>query len=131
MGTPRDDLRPLAYTLWKTDFLSQSTSRDLAEFYSTKDYVPQGNRTDALNIIKMYLELDQVEHSELYVVDPTLSETDRDARLAEIKAYTTAIQREVIAREATKKLANQRSAAHTSAQGKSQGAPILFHCRHP
>ncbi|RHZ02156.1 hypothetical protein DYB26_015125 [Aphanomyces astaci] len=57
---------------------------------------------------------DQVEHSELYVVEPTLWETDRDARLAEIKAHTTAIQREVIAREATKKLANQRSAAHTS-----------------
>ncbi|RHY88104.1 hypothetical protein DYB26_011995, partial [Aphanomyces astaci] len=36
-----------------------------------------------------------------------------DARLADIKAHTTAIQREVIAREATKKLANQRSAAHT------------------
>ncbi|RHY93109.1 hypothetical protein DYB31_016331, partial [Aphanomyces astaci] len=46
-------------------------------------------------------------------VDPTLSETDRDARLAEIKAHTTAIQREAIAREATKNLANQRSAAHT------------------
>ncbi|RHY67224.1 hypothetical protein DYB34_013942, partial [Aphanomyces astaci] len=113
VGTPLDDLRPLAYTLWKTDFLSQATSRDLAEFYSTKDYVPQGNRIDALNISKMYLELDQVEHSELYVVDPTLSETDREARLAEIKAHTTAIQREVISREATKKLANQRSAAHT------------------
>ncbi|RHY03593.1 hypothetical protein DYB25_013104 [Aphanomyces astaci] len=104
--------RPLAYTLWKTDFLSQARP-GLAEFYSTKDFVPQGNRIDALNICKMYLELDQVEHSELYVVDPTLSETDRDARLAEIKAHTTAIQREVIAREATKKLANQRSAAHT------------------
>ncbi|RHZ25009.1 hypothetical protein DYB37_008062 [Aphanomyces astaci] len=111
---------PLSTTsgLWptrsgKTDFLSQATSRDLAEFYSTKDYVPQGNRIDALNISKMYLELDQVEHSELYVVDPSLSETDRDARLAEIKAHTTAIQREVIAREATKKLVNQRSAAHT------------------
>ncbi|RQM29855.1 hypothetical protein B5M09_012290, partial [Aphanomyces astaci] len=50
---------------------------------------------------------------ELYVVDPTLSETDRDARLAEIKAHTTAIQREIIAREVTKKLANQRSAVHT------------------
>ncbi|RHZ31396.1 hypothetical protein DYB31_013638, partial [Aphanomyces astaci] len=87
VGTPLDDLRPLAYALWKTEFLSQATSRDLAEFYSTQDY--------------------------LYVVDPTLSETDRDARLAEIKAHTTAIQREVIAREATKKLANQRSAAHT------------------
>ncbi|KAF0776063.1 hypothetical protein AaE_000237, partial [Aphanomyces astaci] len=93
--------------------MSQATSRDLAEFYSTQDYAPQGNRIDALNISKMYLELDQVVHSELYVVDPTLSETDRDARLAEIKAHTTAIQREVIAREATKKLANQRSAAHT------------------
>ncbi|RHZ27867.1 hypothetical protein DYB37_012082 [Aphanomyces astaci] len=77
------------YTLWKTDFMSQATSRDLAEFYSTKDYVPQGNRIDALNISKMYLN--QVEHSELYVVDPTLSVTDRDARLAEIKAHTTAI----------------------------------------
>ncbi|RLO00882.1 hypothetical protein DYB28_005954 [Aphanomyces astaci] len=116
-GHPLNDLRPLAYTLWKTVFLSQATSRGLAEFYSTKDYtkdyVPQGNRIDALNISKMYLELDQVEHSELYVVDPTLSETDRDARLAEIKAHITAIQREVIARDATKKLANQRYAAHT------------------
>ncbi|RHZ14430.1 hypothetical protein DYB31_008557 [Aphanomyces astaci] len=112
VGTPLDDLRSLAYTLWKTDFLSQATSRDLAEFYSTQDYVPQEIRIDALNISKMYLELDEVEHSELYVVDPTLSETNRDARLAEIKAHTTAIQREVIAREATKKLANQRSAAH-------------------
>ncbi|ETV85573.1 hypothetical protein H257_03281 [Aphanomyces astaci] len=90
VGTPLDDLRPLAYTLC---------------------YVPQGNRIDALNISKMYLELDQVEHSELYVVDPTLSSTDRDARLAEIKARTTANQREVIALEATKKLANQRSEA--------------------
>ncbi|KAF0763397.1 hypothetical protein AaE_003197, partial [Aphanomyces astaci] len=113
VGTPLDDLRPLAYTLWKTDFLSQATSRDLTEFYSTQDYVPQGNRIHALNISKMYLELDQVEHSELCVVDPTLSETDRDARLAEIKAHTTAIQREAIALEATKNLANQRSAAHT------------------
>ncbi|RHZ13160.1 hypothetical protein DYB31_011760, partial [Aphanomyces astaci] len=65
-----------------------------AEFYSTPDYVPQGNRIDALNISKMYLVLDQVKHSELYVIDPTLSATDRDARLAEIKAHTTAIQRE-------------------------------------
>ncbi|RHY62550.1 hypothetical protein DYB38_013951, partial [Aphanomyces astaci] len=96
VGTPLDDLRPLAYALWQTDFLSQATSRDLAEFYSTKDFVPQGNRIDALNISKMYLELDQVEHSELYVIDPTLLETDRDARLAEIKAHTTTIQREVI-----------------------------------
>ncbi|RHY90225.1 hypothetical protein DYB37_012847 [Aphanomyces astaci] len=113
VATPLDNLRPLAYTLWKTDFLSQATSRDLTEFYSTQDYVPQGNRINALNISKMYLELDQVEHSELYVVNPTLSETDHDARLAEIKAYATAIQREVIAREVTKKLANQRSAVHT------------------
>ncbi|KAF0755393.1 hypothetical protein AaE_004985 [Aphanomyces astaci] len=90
VGTTLDDLRPLAYTLWKTDFLSQATSRDLAGFYSTQDYVPQGNRINALNISKTYLELDQVEHSELYVVDPTLSEPDRDARLAEIKAHTTA-----------------------------------------
>ncbi|RHZ40691.1 hypothetical protein DYB26_016353 [Aphanomyces astaci] len=96
VGTPLDDLRPLAYALWQTDFLSQAISRDLAEFYSTKDFVPQGNRIDALNISKMYLELDQVEHSELYVIDPTLLETDRDARLAEIKAHTTTIQREVI-----------------------------------
>ncbi|RLO08453.1 hypothetical protein DYB28_013114 [Aphanomyces astaci] len=114
VGTPLDGLRPLAYTLWKTDFLSQATSRDLAEFYSTKDFVPQGNRIDALNISKMYLELDQVEHSELDVVDPTLSETDRDARLAEIKAHTTAIQREVIAREATKKLANDAAVVQSS-----------------
>ncbi|RLO07314.1 hypothetical protein DYB28_007408, partial [Aphanomyces astaci] len=34
-------------------------------------------------------------------------------RLAEIKAHATANQREVINREASKKLANQRSAAHT------------------
>ncbi|RHY29774.1 hypothetical protein DYB25_013450, partial [Aphanomyces astaci] len=39
--------------------------------------------------------------------------SDRDARLAEIKTHMSAIQREVITREATKKLANQRSAAHT------------------
>ncbi|RLO06044.1 hypothetical protein DYB28_002289 [Aphanomyces astaci] len=38
VGTPLDDLRSLAYSLWKTDFLSQATSRDLAEFYSTKDH---------------------------------------------------------------------------------------------
>ncbi|ETV65210.1 hypothetical protein H257_18024 [Aphanomyces astaci] len=113
VGTPLDDLRPLAYTLWTTEFLSQATSHDLAEFYSTPDYVHHSNRIDALNISKMYLQLDQVEHSELHVVDPTLSETDRNSRLAEIKARTTAIQREVIAREAIKKLANQRSAAHT------------------
>ncbi|RLO00780.1 hypothetical protein DYB28_009590, partial [Aphanomyces astaci] len=79
-----------AYTLWKTDFLSQATFSDLTEFYSTQDYARQGNRIDALNISKMYLELDQVE---LYVVDPTLSETDRDARLAGIKAHMTTIQR--------------------------------------
>ncbi|RQM19535.1 hypothetical protein B5M09_011448 [Aphanomyces astaci] len=96
VGTPLDDLRPLAYTLWKTDFLSQATSRDLAEFYSTPDYVPQGNRIDALNISKKYLVLDQFKHSELYVIDPTLSATDRDARLAEIKAHTTAIQRDTL-----------------------------------
>ncbi|RHY66197.1 hypothetical protein DYB38_006499 [Aphanomyces astaci] len=113
MGTPLDGLRPLAYSLWKMDVLSQATSRELAEFYSAPHYVPQGNRIDALNISKMYLELDQVEHSELYVVGPTLSETDRDACLAEIKAHTTAIQREVINREATKQFANQRFAAHT------------------
>ncbi|RHY12986.1 hypothetical protein DYB25_008869 [Aphanomyces astaci] len=95
------------------DVLSQATSRDLAEFYSAPHYVPQGNRIDALNISKMYLELDQVEHSELYVVGPTLSETDRDACLAEIKAHTTAIKGEVITRETTKQFANQRFAAHT------------------
>ncbi|RQM23294.1 hypothetical protein B5M09_000681 [Aphanomyces astaci] len=87
--------------------------RDLAQFYSAPHCALQGNSIEALNISKMYLELDQVKHSELYIVDPTLSETDRDARLAEIKAHTTAIQREVIAHEATKKLANQPSAAHT------------------
>ncbi|RLO12812.1 hypothetical protein DYB28_011767, partial [Aphanomyces astaci] len=113
VGTPLDDLRPLAYTLWQNGPLVPNHVPRPAEFYSTKDYVPQGNRIDALNVSKMYLELDQVEHSELYVVDLTLSETDRDARLAEIKAHTTAIEREVIAREATTKLANQRSAAHT------------------
>ncbi|RLO09786.1 hypothetical protein DYB28_006395 [Aphanomyces astaci] len=61
----------------------------------------------------MYLELAQVEQSDLNVVDLTRSETDRDARLTEIKAHATAIQREVIPRETTKKLANQRTAAHT------------------
>ncbi|RHZ09345.1 hypothetical protein DYB26_009094 [Aphanomyces astaci] len=113
VGTPLDDLRPLAYTLWQNGPLVPNHVPRPAEFYSTKDYVPQGNRIDALNVSKMYLELDQVEHSELYVVDLTLSETDRDARLEEIKAHVTAIQREVISGEATKKLANQRSAAHT------------------
>ncbi|RHY83483.1 hypothetical protein DYB37_008347 [Aphanomyces astaci] len=91
MGTPLDDLRPLTYTLCNTDFLSQATSRDLAEFYSTQDYVSQGNLIDELNINKMYLELDQVDHSELYVTHPTLSETDRNARLVQTKEHTTAI----------------------------------------
>ncbi|ETV73092.1 hypothetical protein H257_11916 [Aphanomyces astaci] len=95
VGTPLDDLRPLAYTLRKTDFLCQATSRDLPEFYSSQDYVRQGNRIDALNISKMYLELDQVE---LYVVGPTLSETDRDARLAGIKTQMTTIQRRYLRR---------------------------------
>ncbi|ETV73394.1 hypothetical protein H257_11889 [Aphanomyces astaci] len=87
VGTPFDDLRPLAYTVGKTDSLTQAMSRDLSEFYSTPDHVPQRNRIDALNISKTYLELDQ--------------------------AHATANQREVINREASKKLANQRSAAHT------------------
>ncbi|RLO03908.1 hypothetical protein DYB28_008698, partial [Aphanomyces astaci] len=78
VDTPFDDLRPLAYTVGKTDSLTQAMSRDLSEFYSTPDHVPQRNRIDALNISKMYLELDQVEHSEPYVVNPTLSETDRE-----------------------------------------------------
>ncbi|ETV72929.1 hypothetical protein H257_12258 [Aphanomyces astaci] len=94
------------------DFLSQASSRYLAEFYSTPNHVQPGNRIDDLNINKMYLELDQVEHCNSYVVDPTLSETDLDARLEEIKPQTTIIQREVIIRETTKKLANQRSAAY-------------------
>ncbi|KAF0746835.1 hypothetical protein AaE_007974, partial [Aphanomyces astaci] len=94
VGTPLDDLRPLAYTIWQNGPLVPNHVPRPAEFYSTKDYVPQGNRIDALNVSKMYLELDQVEHSELYVVDLTLSETDRDARLAEIKAHTTAMQGE-------------------------------------
>ncbi|RHY83413.1 hypothetical protein DYB26_000418 [Aphanomyces astaci] len=81
VGTPFDELRPLAYTVGKTDSLTQAMSRDLSEFYSTPDHVPQRNRIDALNISKTYLELDQVEHSELYVVNPTLSETDRERRL--------------------------------------------------
>ncbi|ETV72940.1 hypothetical protein H257_12271 [Aphanomyces astaci] len=58
VGPPLKDLHPLAYTLWKTDILSQASSRDVVD--------------------KMYLELDQVEHSERNVVDPTLSETNRD-----------------------------------------------------
>ncbi|RQM27325.1 hypothetical protein B5M09_008625 [Aphanomyces astaci] len=62
VGTPLDDLRPLVYILWKADF--EATSRDVAEFYSTSDHVPQGNRFNALNISKMYLELDQVEHTD-------------------------------------------------------------------
>ncbi|RHX97744.1 hypothetical protein DYB28_003286 [Aphanomyces astaci] len=62
VGTPLDDLRPLVYILWKVDF--EATSRDVAEFYSTSDHVPQGNRFNALNISKMYLELDQVEHTD-------------------------------------------------------------------
>ncbi|ETV77361.1 hypothetical protein H257_08797 [Aphanomyces astaci] len=79
VGTPLDELRPLVYTLWKTYFLSQAKFRDIAEFNSTKDHhdVPRARLS---------------EHSELYVVDPTLSATDRDACLAEIKAHTTAIQ---------------------------------------
>ncbi|ETV65234.1 hypothetical protein H257_18009 [Aphanomyces astaci] len=60
------------------------------------DYAPQVNGNDALNLSKLYIELDQVEHCKPYVVDPTLSETDRDARFKEIKAHTTAIQREFI-----------------------------------
>ncbi|RHY71164.1 hypothetical protein DYB30_008495 [Aphanomyces astaci] len=94
------------------DFLSQASSRYLAEFYSTPNHVQPGNRIDDLNINKMYLELDQVEHFNSYVVDPTLSDTDRDVRLAEIKPHTRVIQREVIISETTKKLANQRSAAY-------------------
>ncbi|RHY99215.1 hypothetical protein DYB31_015703, partial [Aphanomyces astaci] len=113
VGTPLDILRSQAYTLWKMDFWSQATSHDISEFFSTKDYVPQGNGIDTLDISKMYLELAQVEHSELNVVDLTPSETDRDARLTEIKAHATATQRDVIAHETTKKLANQRTAAHT------------------
>ncbi|ETV71257.1 hypothetical protein H257_13395 [Aphanomyces astaci] len=66
------------------DFLSQATSRYLAEFYSTQDYVHRGIHTDTHNISKIYLELDQVEYSELYAVDPTLLETNRHACLAEI-----------------------------------------------
>ncbi|RHY40510.1 hypothetical protein DYB38_014019 [Aphanomyces astaci] len=85
VGTPFDELRPLAYTVWKTDSLTQAMSRDLSEFYSTPDHVPQRNRIDALNISKTYLELDQVEHSELYVVNPTLSETDRERLFERIK----------------------------------------------
>ncbi|RQM30517.1 hypothetical protein B5M09_012896 [Aphanomyces astaci] len=126
VDTPLDDLQPVAYTLWKTNFLSQATSSDLAELYSTPHYVPQGNRIDALNTSKMHLELDQVEHSEHYVVHRSLSETDRDARLAEIKAHTTAIQREVIAPEATKKLANQSAAAHTLVSAISTNLRRLY-----
>ncbi|RQM19462.1 hypothetical protein B5M09_011255, partial [Aphanomyces astaci] len=68
----------------------------LSLLYSTQDYAPQVNGNDALNLSKLFIELDQVEHCKPYVVDPTLSETDRDARFKEIKAHTTAIQREFI-----------------------------------
>ncbi|RHY44796.1 hypothetical protein DYB30_012692 [Aphanomyces astaci] len=54
----------------------------------------------------------QSDIKKLNVVDPTLSETERDPRLAEIKAHTTTIQHEVIDREATKKFTNQCSAVH-------------------
>ncbi|RHY26975.1 hypothetical protein DYB25_013971 [Aphanomyces astaci] len=48
VGTPLDILRSQAYTLWKMDFWSQATSHNISEFFSTKDYVPQGNGIDTL-----------------------------------------------------------------------------------
>ncbi|RLO04198.1 hypothetical protein DYB28_006941 [Aphanomyces astaci] len=113
VGTPLDDLRPLAYTHWKTDFLCQATSRDLAEFYSPRTMSLKGTALMHSTLARCILS-----SIKLSTLSSTSSirlslETDHDARLAEIKADTTAIQREVIAREATKKLANQRSAAHT------------------
>ncbi|ETV73068.1 hypothetical protein H257_12104 [Aphanomyces astaci] len=112
-GTPLDESRPLAYTLWKTDFLSQATTRDLAGFYIEPNHVPRGNRLEALKVSKTYLELDEIDNWEFYVVDISLSEYDRNLRLSEIKAHTAAIQVKAINVEAGKKLAAQCSAAHT------------------
>ncbi|RHZ18188.1 hypothetical protein DYB26_008482, partial [Aphanomyces astaci] len=111
--TPLDESRPLAYTLWKTDFLSQASTRDLAGFYIEPNHVPRGNRLEALKVSKTYLELDEIDNWEFYVVDISLSEYDRNLRLAEIKAHTAAIQVKAINVEAGKKLAAQCSAAHT------------------
>ncbi|RQM29086.1 hypothetical protein B5M09_012794 [Aphanomyces astaci] len=113
VGTPLDESRPLACTLWKTDFLSQLTTRDLAGFYIEPNHVPRGIRLEALKVSKTYLGRDEIDNWEFYVVDISLSDYYRNLRLAEIKAHTAAIHVKAINVEASKKLAAQRYAAHT------------------
>ncbi|RHY90291.1 hypothetical protein DYB35_011069, partial [Aphanomyces astaci] len=113
VGTPLDESRPLACTLWKTDFLSQLTTRDLAGFYIEPNHVPRGIRLEALKVSKTYLGRDEIDNWEFYVVDISLSDYNRNLRLAEIKAHTAAIHVKAINFEASKKLAAQRYAAHT------------------
>ncbi|RQM20378.1 hypothetical protein B5M09_005785, partial [Aphanomyces astaci] len=92
---------------------ASATTRDLAGFYIEPNHVPRGNRLEALKVSKTYLELDEIDNWEFYVVDISLSEYDRNLRLSEIKAHTAAIQVKAINVEAGKKLAAQCSAAHT------------------
>ncbi|RLO06934.1 hypothetical protein DYB28_008716, partial [Aphanomyces astaci] len=112
VGTPLDDFRGLTYTLWKTDFLSQEASVTLlsSTLHRTAPFKVIPSKLSTLARCTSSSIKSNTLSSTLWT---RLSETDRDARLAEIKAHTTAIQREVIAHEATKKLANQPSAAHT------------------
>ncbi|KAF0704185.1 hypothetical protein AaE_015063, partial [Aphanomyces astaci] len=60
-----------------------------------------------------YLELDEIDNWEFYVVDNSLFEYNRNLRLAEFKVRTAANQAKAINVEAGMKLAAQRSAAHT------------------
>ncbi|RLN99623.1 hypothetical protein DYB28_004482, partial [Aphanomyces astaci] len=60
VGIPLDNLWPLAYTLRKAEFLPHVYPATLLSYTLRRSIA-----TDPLNICKMYVELDQVEHSEL------------------------------------------------------------------
>ncbi|ETV75251.1 hypothetical protein H257_10443 [Aphanomyces astaci] len=127
VGTPLDESRPLAYATWKTDFLPQATIRDIMWYFTKPNHVPFEIRREALKISKEYLEVDEVDSPDFYYIDPS-SETDRAARMADIKMRTSAILAKAMNRESPKALSAQRSFAHTFlVSGISTNLRYLYH----
>ncbi|RHZ01956.1 hypothetical protein DYB35_011191 [Aphanomyces astaci] len=128
VGTPLDESRPLAYAIWKKDFLPQATTRDIMWYFTEPNHVPFEIRREALKISKEYLEVDEVDSPDFCYVDPSFSETDRAARMADIKMRTSAILAKAMDRESANALSAQRSFAHTFlVSGISTNLRYLYH----
>ncbi|RHX98293.1 hypothetical protein DYB28_013664 [Aphanomyces astaci] len=66
VGTQLDESRPLAYAIWKTNFLSQATTGDIVGYFTEPNHIPFGIRREAVKIRKEYLEVDEVDNPDFY-----------------------------------------------------------------